>query len=352
MARGGLAGNHASQRSQSPVEAPLSDSVPKPSRQSLARGLSEVFSAEIATRGPLRVRHRRTSPRLSTYPADVVRVEFADGSSEHLLCKYAHGVEHAAFSPHQGLAHEARVYETLLRYDSALLPRYWGSFTDDETGDFAFVMRFYPGEMNAAQACEQGGLTELIRWMAAFHTWGESQVAEPGWGFLTRYDEPYYAHWLDLTSALARPMAQDFPWLDQVAAAYRERISLLTRRPQTIIHGELTTRNTLWADGRIMVIDWETAAVGPAEIDLALFTFDWDLEDVRSLEESYVHARWQGSAPTGFTEVMLAARLYVAYHWIFSSPDGRDEARVRSHLETVQRKAARWGIIPASYLIP
>jgi hypothetical protein len=49
---------------------------------------------------------------------------------------------------------------------------------------------------------------------------------------------------------------------------------------------------------------------------------------------------------------MLAARLYVAYHWIFSSPDSRDEARVRSHLETVQRKAARWGIIPPHYLIP
>jgi aminoglycoside phosphotransferase (APT) family kinase protein len=206
--------------------------------------------------------------------------------------------------------------------------------------------------MTAAQACEQGGLTELIRRMAAFHAWGESQVAEPSWGFLTQYDEAYYTHWLDLTCALARPMAQEFPWLDQVATAYRERIPLLTRRPQTIIHGELTTRNTLWADGRIMVIDWETAAVGPAEVDLALFTFDWDLDDVRSLEASYVQARWQGSPPAGFDDVMLAARLYVAYHWIFSSPDGRDEARVRSHLETVQRKAARWGIIPASYLIP
>jgi hypothetical protein len=48
---------------------------------------------------------------------------------------------------------------------------------------------------------------------------------------------------------------------------------------------------------------------------------------------------------------MLAARLYVAYHWIFSSPDVRDVDRVRSHLATVQRKSARWRLIPASYLI-
>ena len=334
------------------MEAPLSDSVTKPSRQSLSRGLSEVFSAEIATRGPLRVRHRRTSPRVSTYPADVVLVEFANGSREHLLCKYAHGVEHAAFSPHQGLAYEALVYSSLLRHDPVLLPRYWGSFKDDETGDLAFVMRFYPGAMSASQACEWGAMTDLIRWMAAFHAWGESQVAEPSWQFLKRYDEAYYVHWLDLTCALARPLAHEFPWLDQVASAYRERVPLLTRQRQTIIHGELTTGNTIWADGRIMVIDWETTAVGPAEIDLALITFDWDLEDVRSMEALYVQARWQGSPPAGFADVMLAARLYVAYHWIFSSPDDRDDARVRIHLETVRRKAARWGIIPASYLIP
>jgi len=187
--------------------------------------------------------------------------------------------------------------------------------------------------------------------MAEFHAWGEAQVAVPEWNFLMRYDHAYYAHWLDLTLALARPLAREYPWLEQAAAAYRDRIPLLVARPPTVVHGELTNRNTLWADGRIMPVDWETAAVGPAEIDLALFTFDWDLKDVRTLEESYVQMRWQGAPPTDFADVMLAARLYVAYHWIFSSPDGRDVNRVRSHLATVQRKAARWGVIPGSYLI-
>jgi len=212
-------------------------------------------------------------------------------------------------------------------------------------------MRFYPGGMTAAQGCDEGGLTELIRWMAAFHAWGEAQVAAPEWNFLLQYDHAYYTHWLDLTLELARPLAHEYPWLEQAAAAYRDRIPLLVARPPTILHGELTTRNTLWAGGGIMPIDWETAAVGPAEIDLALFTFDWDLEDVRTLEESYVQVRWQGSPPEGFGEAMLAARLYVSYHWIFSSPDGRDVNRVRSHLANVQRKAARWGVIPAEYLI-
>jgi len=333
------------------LNAPVPDSDTKPSRLALKRGLAQVFAPEINARGPLRIVHRRVSPQRSTYLADVVQIQFADGSREHLLCKYAHGVESMPFSPHYGLVHESRVYQQLMRHPSLSLPRYWGSFTDDETSEFAFVMRFYPGGMTAAQACDEGGVTELIRWMAEFHTWGEAQVAEPQWDFLTRYDAAYYAHWLDLTNTLAGPLAHEYPWLEQAAAAYRDRIPLLVTRPPTILHGELTTRNTLWTDGGIMPIDWETAAVGPAEIDLALFTFDWDLEDVRTLEESYVQVRWQGSPPEGFGDVMLAARLYVSYHWIFSSPDGRDVNRVRSHLANVQRKAARWGVIPAEYLI-
>lgn len=338
-------------RSQRPLNAPVPDPVLKPSRHALKRGLSQVFAPEINARGPLRIIHRRVSPRFSTYPADVVQIQFADGTREHLLCKYAHGVENTPFSPHRGLVYESRVYQQLMRHPSLSLPLYWGSFTDDETGDFAFVMRFYPGGMTAAQGCDEGGLTELIRWMAEFHAWGEAQVAAPEWNFLMRYDPAYYTHWLDLTLALARPLAHEYPWLEQAAAAYRDRIPLLEMRRPTIVHGELTTRNTLWADGRIMLVDWETAAVGPAEIDLALFTFDWDLEDLTALEESYAQIRWQGSPPDDFADVMLAARLYVAYHWIFSSPDGGDEDRVRSHLATVQRKAARWRLIPDTYLI-
>jgi hypothetical protein len=339
-------------KGESALNDPPSPAVARPSRTAILDGLTRVFAEEIRTKGKLRVVHRRANPRSSTYLADIVRVQFADGSTEHLLCKYAHGVELPRFSPHRGVAYEAAVYEQLSLQSPAAIPRYWGSFIDQDTGDFALVMRFYPHGMSAAQALDHGGPTALIHWMAAFHNWGQSHVAAPAWGFLTRYDADYYLHWLDVTCDLARPLASEYPWLDQAAAAYRERIPLLASRGATIIHGELTARNSLWADGHIMPIDWETAAAGPAEVDLAVFTFDWDLDDVRALEKSYVQMRWQGSPPADFGETMLAARLYVCFHWIFSNPDSRDVVRVRNHLETVQCEAARWGIIPTRYLIP
>lgn len=317
-----------------------------PVRAVLRRGLEEVLAADIAVRGPFRITSRRTNPRSSTYLADIVRVRFADGSSERLLCKYSCGVEIDPLSPHRGVAHEAAVYETVLRDAPMSLPQAWGSFRDPGTGHVSLVMRFYEGLITSAQASEEGGMIAAGRWLAELHGWAETRVDDPAWRILERYDAAYYERWLDRTCTLARPLAAEYPWLDEVAAAYRDRIPLLARQRPTLIHGEYTPRNALWAEGRIMPVDWETAAIGPGEIDLAVYTFDWDIEDIREVEAAYVEARWGGEPPATFAETMLAARLYVSFHWIFSGSFRNDVPRVRSHLEGILDEAIRWGILP------
>ena len=322
----------------------------KPSRAALVRGLTQVLAGEIGARGPFRITHRRTSPRSSTYLADVIRVRFADGSSEHLLCKHSAGTEPTP--PHRGVEYEAAVYERLLRHAPCAVARYWGHFADAETGCFTLVIRFHPGGMSAAEACDQGGVTAAARWLADFHAWGEARVATPDWQFLTRYDADYYLTWLDRTCELARPRAAEYPWLERVAAVYRDHVPLLVARRPTCIHGEFTTGNSFWADGRIMPIDWETAAIGPGEIDLAVFTCDWDLEDVREIEAAYVERRWQGAPPADFEATMLAARLYANLHWIFGNWSGPEENRIRDHLDGLHEEAVRWGILPPQTVLP
>lgn len=323
-----------------------------PARAVLRRGLERVLAAEIAARGPFTIVSRRPSPRSSTYLADVVRVRFADGSSERLLCKYASGVDLDPASPHRGLEHEAAVYDRVLRGAPLSLPHVWGSFRDADTGDFALVMRFYDDGLSSAQASDVGGVDAAVRWLAAMHAWAETRVADPRWDVLARYDTGYYLTWLDRTCDLARSLAPEYPWLDRVAAAYRERIPLLAGGRLTLVHGEFTPRNAFWADGRIMPVDWETAAVGPGEIDLAVFTFDWDLDELPDMERGYVAARWGGTPPATFAETMIAARLYVSFHWIFSGSFRGDGPRVRSHLEGILDEAIRCGIVPADGLLP
>jgi hypothetical protein len=331
------------------VSSPDPDAHPgtPPARLVLRRGLEGVLARETARRGPFRITSRRPSPRSSTYLAEIVRVRFADGSSERLLCKYSSGVEFDPASPHRGLVHEAAVYERVLQDAPVSLPHVWGSFHDPGTGDFALVMRFYDDGISSAQASDSGGVTAAVRWLGHLHAWAEPRIATPAWRVLARYDAAYYETWLARTQDLARPYAGECPWLEAVAAAYRDRIPLLVASRATLIHGEFTPRNAFWAEGRILPVDWETAAIGPGEIDLAVFTFDWDLEDIRDLEAAYVEARWGGQAPAGFAETLLAARLYVCFHWIFSGSFRGDEPRIRSHLEGILDEAVRWGILPA-----
>lgn len=319
--------------------------VDRPSRAALKRGLVEVLATLVAAHGPCRIVHRRENPRVSSYVADIVHLRFADGHREQLLCKYAHGRELTTPTPHYGLAHEARVYADVLGPCPLDSPRVHGHFVDDETGDVVLVMQFYPDAVPAAKSTDPAAVDSLIRWLASFHNWAGPRVGEPGWEFLPRYDADLYTLWLTRTLEHAAPFAAECPWLTRVSAAYRERIPLLVTSPVTVIHGEFTTRNALWASGRILPIDWETAAIGPAEVDLAVFTYDWHPENIAVMEKTYLEARWGGAPPAGYDERMLAARLYAAFHWLFGTPGGCGEERVRTHLRELHAEAIRWGVV-------
>lgn len=339
-----------------PVPAPTrrrvtdSDSHPgsPPPRAVLRRGLEEVLAGEIARRGPLEITSRRRSPRTSTYLADIVRVRFADGSSERLLCKYASGVDLDPSSPHHGLAYEAAVYDRVLRDAPMSLPHVWGSFRDPDSGDVALVMRFYDDGLSSVQASAE---RDAVRWLAELHGWAESHVTDPAWDMLTRYDTAYYERWLTRTRELAGPRAAANPWLAEVERAYTEGIPLLATARPTLIHGEFTPRNAFWAEERVLPVDWETAAVAPGEIDLAVFTFDWDEDELPGLEAAYVEARWGGRPPQGHAERLFAARLYVSFHWIFSGSFRGDGPRIESHLAGILDDAIRLAIVPPGTLL-
>lgn len=320
-------------------------SIDRPSRSALKRGLMHALAGEITAHGPFRIVHRRENPRVSSYVADIVHLRFADGHRVCLLCKYGHGRELTPPTPHYGLAHEARVYADVLGSCPLDSPKVFGGFVDDETGDFVLVMRFYPDAVPAAKSTDPAAVDALIRWLAAFHEWTAPRLSDPRWAFLSRYDTGLYTTWLDRTIEHATPFAAECPWLGRVAAAYRERIPLLVAAPVAVIHGEFTTRNALWDHGRILPIDWETAAVAPPEVDLAVFTYDWHPENIEVMERTYVEARWGGSPPDDHAERMLAARLYAAFHWLFGTPGGCGPERVREHLKALHDEAVRWGIV-------
>jgi hypothetical protein len=80
-------------------------------------------------------------------------------------------------------------------------------------------------------------------------------------------------------------------------------------------------------------VDWESAALGPGEIDLATLTDRRDEEVVRRCEVAYREARWPQGAPPGFTRALDLTRLYVHFRWL-----GEERGR-----KTGRKKFRRFG---------
>jgi len=166
-------------------------------------------------------------------------------------------------------------------------------------------------------------MLQTARWLAQFHARHERREDEPTLAFLKRYDAAYYRGWARRTFEFARPLQSRFPWLPQLAACGDEWFAPLLRAAPTVIHGEFDAKTVLVRDQKLFLLDWESAAIGPGEIDLAMLTdgAGWPAKLVRRCEDRYQRARWPGGAPDGFKRTLAAARIYVQFRWLGDRPE-------------------------------
>jgi thiamine kinase-like enzyme len=84
-------------------------------------------------------------------------------------------------------------------------------------------------------------------------------------------------------------LALDIKLADDI---YREREFLLTvvgefsRQPAVLTHHDLVTNNVIDGDSQLYILDWEYAAMGQAELDVASLIREWDLsiQDLNGLD--------------------------------------------------------------------
>ena len=86
---------------------------------------------------------------------------------------------------------------------------------------------------------------------------------------------------------------------------------------QTFIHGEYYTKNILVQKGIIYPIDWESAAIGPGEIDLASLIEGWDEKRKNIALKSYLKTRWPDGlfSESEFEKRLLLVRIYFFLRW-------------------------------------
>jgi aminoglycoside/choline kinase family phosphotransferase len=136
-----------------------------------------------------------------------------------------------------------------------------------------------------------------------------------------------------------------YPWLDSVCDGAERCLGELLTAPPVVVHGEFYSRNILWREDSVYPVDWEAAALAPAEIDLASLTERWPRELAALAEQSYGASRWDGAPPAGFARRLSVARLYWHLRWL---GDRREWTVADSHawrFSALEEQARRLGLL-------
>jgi hypothetical protein len=320
--------------------------APYPDLEALAEGLTAVLDGQSGESGLVQILDRKPNPYTSTFPGEVVTCMVADGSEHQLLCKYTVGGDHSDHGHRGGAGYEAEVYRQVLQGLTISLPAFHGAFACPQTGGICLVLEYLESGIRVSKLPVPGAMPAAAAWAGRFHALNEERVRQRDFSFLTRYDTDYYVGWSRRTVRYGGATASVLhPWLGTLCSRYEEMVPILTARPQTVIHGEYTPHNVLWLEGGIFPTDWESAAVAPGEIDLAILIEGWDEETVERCVQSYGQARGV-PADAPFEDALGVARLYVAFRWLAALPDWPEDERSRWRLQQLKGLAERTGFLP------
>jgi thiamine kinase-like enzyme len=311
---------------RSPSEAPSVDA--------LIAALTKVAGQRIDI---LERKHNRYS---STFPSEILTVCLPDGAACRMLAKYEYDRFRNVGSHRGGPSYEADVYRHVLGSVDLPRPRLWGALEQNLDGGTWLFLEFVENAVRADEAADPAeALRRAARWAGLFHS-----TAKPA-TCLNRYDAAYYQSWAQRAAEYSSVWHTRYPWLQHFCVRAQDLIAALGAAPTAVIHGEFTPHNLLARDNEIYPVDWESAAVGVAEIDLASLTDGWPDEVVAACEREYISARFGSAAPDDFVERLELARLYWALRWIGNAPGAFPTFRLRRRVELLAPLARRIGVM-------
>jgi hypothetical protein len=295
-------------------------------RQTLTEGLSRLRGRPVRIHAMRREFQRSSSSfrterlRVTLDRGRPLRIFFKDLNPDHQMPK-ARAVRAVDLEPSR---------RELEMYRHVLVPERLGTL-------HLYAFRWQPALGRYWIFLEDGGRTvlhnylDMPRWTAAARWLARFQVAtrelpEASLGFLPRFDAAHYRRCAEQVEQVLPGMdAEERALVACGLARFRESIDWLAALPQCVIHGQFFGKNILLRGRagaqRVCVIDWETAALGPAMFDLVSLTSGkWTAAQRGAMRRAYVE---QYEAETGqpVDEVAMqqefgAVALYQALEWI------------------------------------
>jgi hypothetical protein len=280
-----------------PTDAELADC--------LARAIgSSAHRVDVVTRSPLEE---------GTAPKEVVTCSTPEGV-RRLLCKYADADDASARPGRGGIRFEAAVYRAIVRPAGISAPACLGLVPVSGRRE-ALVLEHLDDAIRISEAAPSATIA-AARWLGAFHRrW---DYANPDGIALPAHDAALVRMWADRAQAFTADRTRSQALRDACATISASG-TRFTVEERTVIHGEFTVHNVLTRDDEIIPVDWESAARGLGEIDLAMLLERWDEAIQHSCVDAYVDSRWpapRGPAAAEFAARLAWARAYVSLRWL------------------------------------
>lgn len=311
-----------------------------PDDQALAAGLKSALAGTGCA--SVTVVNRVVNPNASTFPSEVVTCRLGNGDQLRLLCKYG-GHDHPAYGHRGGVGYEAEVYRRVLAAAALSSPQFYGAAPAGPDGEVWLAISYLDHPLRLNDTRDLSSWEQAAAWSGRFHAEHERRARDSSLSFLIEYNADYYAGWPRRTAEYAAALHPDFPWLANLCRRAETALLGLLEPPRTVIHGEYYPKNILLNDGTVYPVDWESAALGRGEIDLATLTDRCDPKVVLHCEIAYRLARWPEGAPPDFNHVLELARLYVHLRWL-GAPPGRKQRRRIWRYDEVRALGERLGL--------
>ena len=293
-----------------------------PETNSLTTGLNSVMCANELYYDEITILDRQPNAYLSTFPSEIVTCRFGDGRELQIFCKYELGNKHyPAYGHRGGVVHESRVYDQILRQVPTFQLNYYGTYTHEQNDEIWLFLEYLDQSHHVDEMSIPNAMSLAAHCIGCFHAATESILSSRLVSFLKSYDETYYCGWALRTLQFSRPFHRRFPWLRTLCDQFVHTVADRLNSTITIIHGECCPKNVLVQGEKIFLIDWESTAIAPGEIDLATLTDGWPAEIAQQCENEYQQARWSNSPPAGFKRRLELARMYVQFRWLGELPE-------------------------------
>lgn len=304
--------------------------TPRPVEPTTLRDALELALRDSLGGHPRIVRlERRPFAYRTSYAIEELDVHLADGRTLGMVFKDLSraALVEAARDAKPAFIHdplrEIDAYRTILRDGDLGTASWYGAIVDPSLDRYWLFVERVP----ATVLWQIGDLTtwqDVARWLARFHARFAAPSTQPARTMpLLRYDGALYRRWM--TRARAAIGAADDPragCFARVAERYERVIEALVELPTTVIHGEFYASNILVQETesgrRVCPIDWEMAAIGPSQLDLAALTAGtWTEEAQRAMALAYYAAlpAEHGTADT-LLEALEHCRLHLAVQWL------------------------------------